>query len=158
MRFIFAADKHSYGIGYQNRLAWHIPEDLQFLRETIGNSPIIAGTKTYLSLPPSLKERTRVLSGQSQKTSWDTYLQENHQDWWVLGGASVYRSLLENPVLSHVAGGIIVWVDFKGTSPAYDCYMADFCQNMTKVFRQTYLKLLADTEAYRVEAAYFERK
>ena len=46
-------------IGKDNRLLWHLPEDMKYFRETTRGRPVIMGRKTWESLP----EKFRPLPG-----------------------------------------------------------------------------------------------
>lgn len=47
---IFACDQNR-GIGKNNDLPWHLPEDLKYFRETTEGSAVIMGRKTWESIP-----------------------------------------------------------------------------------------------------------
>ena len=42
-------------IGVENRLPWHLPEDMKFFRETTRGKPVIMGRKTWESLPDAFR-------------------------------------------------------------------------------------------------------
>lgn len=42
-------------IGIDNRLPWHLPEDMKFFRETTRGKPVIMGRKTWESLPAAFR-------------------------------------------------------------------------------------------------------
>ncbi len=42
-------------IGVDNRLPWHLPEDMKFFRETTRGKPVIMGRKTWESLPDAFR-------------------------------------------------------------------------------------------------------
>ena len=42
-------------IGIENRLPWHLPEDMKFFRETTRGKPVIMGRKTWESLPAAFR-------------------------------------------------------------------------------------------------------
>ncbi|WP_079435640.1 dihydrofolate reductase [Zoogloea sp. LCSB751] len=42
-------------IGIENRLPWHLPEDMKFFRETTRGRPVIMGRKTWESLPNAFR-------------------------------------------------------------------------------------------------------
>ncbi len=50
MNIICAADRN-WGIGKDNRLLDHIPEDMKFFRETTKGKAVIMGKNTFLSFP-----------------------------------------------------------------------------------------------------------
>lgn len=42
---------HTRALGYQNKLLWHLPADLQHFKDATKGHPIIMGSKTWDSLP-----------------------------------------------------------------------------------------------------------
>ncbi len=42
-------------IGIDNRMPWHLPEDMKFFRETTRGKPVIMGRKTWESLPDAFR-------------------------------------------------------------------------------------------------------
>jgi len=68
-------------IGSQNRLLWHIPEDLKRFKAITSGHPVVMGRKTFESLGRPLPDRTNVVI-----TRNDTYNAE---------GAKVVGSLRE---------------------------------------------------------------
>lgn len=64
MRFtgIVAVDRN-YGMGYKNKLPWHIPEDIRLFKKRTLNHPILMGRKTFESIgKPLLKRESIVLT------------------------------------------------------------------------------------------------
>ncbi|MDY0011327.1 MAG: dihydrofolate reductase [Rhodocyclaceae bacterium] len=56
---LIAAVARNGAIGKDNAMLWHLPEDMQFFRETTRGATVIMGRKTWESLP----ERFRPLPG-----------------------------------------------------------------------------------------------
>lgn len=56
MRMIVAVSD-TWGIGYQNELLYHIPDDLKHFRALTEGSEILMGRKTWESLPKELPNR-----------------------------------------------------------------------------------------------------
>lgn len=52
--FIAAASKNNV-IGKDNKLPWHVPEDLKFFKEKTLNQVVLSGRKTFESLPDEFK-------------------------------------------------------------------------------------------------------
>jgi dihydrofolate reductase len=52
---LIAAVARNGVIGDDNRLLWHLPEDMQFFRETTRGHPVIMGRKTWQSLSPRFR-------------------------------------------------------------------------------------------------------
>lgn len=107
MNLIVAIDNEN-GIGKNNNLLTHLPEDMKFFKETTMNSVVIMGRKTLESFPKSepLKNRINIVI-----TNDLTYQKENaiivhsveaaieeakkyNKDIFVIGGASIYKQFL----------------------------------------------------------------
>lgn len=118
---IAAADSH-WGIGYQNRLLFHLKEDMKFFREkTIGNI-VIMGRKTLESLPDAapLPNRTNIVLTRTQAERWKARSRERGQNLliaesmeevrrqierlkgeaFVIGGEEIYQEML--PLASEI--------------------------------------------------------
>lgn len=105
---IIAAMDERGGIGWQNRLPWHLPDDLKrFKKLTMGHT-IIVGRKTYESIGQPLPGRTIVvLSRNKNKLSHQGVLvvgsleaaleicrQAKENEVFVAGGAGVFEAAL----------------------------------------------------------------
>ena len=55
MLSMIAAVARNRVIGNNNRLLWHLPEDMRHFRETTRGKPVIMGRKTWESLPDSFR-------------------------------------------------------------------------------------------------------
>ncbi|WP_374478533.1 dihydrofolate reductase [Zoogloea sp.] len=55
MLALIAACGRGRVIGIDNRLPWHLPEDMKFFRETTRGKPVIMGRKTWESLPDAFR-------------------------------------------------------------------------------------------------------
>ena len=106
MNLIVAVDKN-WAIGKQNKLLYHLPEDLKYFKEKTLNKTIIMGDKTVFSLPGGkvLPNRNTIVM------SLDNIVVENaivvhsvnelfnaikeipEDDIFVCGGASIYKLL-----------------------------------------------------------------
>lgn len=104
---IIVAVSDDWGIGKDNELLWHIPEDLRrFKRLTLGNC-IIMGKRTWESLPkrPLPGRKNIVLTDVPDECidctvtaySIEDALKkcENEQEVFVIGGGSVYRQFMD---------------------------------------------------------------
>lgn len=100
-------------IGHQNRLLWHLPEDLHHFREITFGHPIIMGRKTYDSLPHgALPGRENIVLSHTRTTIEGCrvfpsltealhHLQgRDEEEVFVIGGESVYREAL--PRATHL--------------------------------------------------------
>ncbi|NBS45903.1 MAG: dihydrofolate reductase [Betaproteobacteria bacterium] len=92
-------------IGIDNRMPWHLPEDLAHFRRTTLGAPVIMGRKTWDSLPPKFRPLpgrinvvvTRHPQWQAEGAAVAHSLQQAlalcaaHEVAWVIGGAELYR-------------------------------------------------------------------
>ncbi|WP_373187886.1 dihydrofolate reductase [Halopseudomonas sp.] len=99
-------------IGRNNKLPWHLPEDLKYFRSTTWGKPIVMGRKTFESLGRPLPGRTNIvvsnrhglqIPGASVQQSIDAALQQASrqavldgvEEVMVIGGETLYRQMLE---------------------------------------------------------------
>lgn len=104
LSLIVATDSY-YGIGLDNKLLVHIPEDLKRFKEITSNHKIVMGRKTFESLPKLLPNRHHiVITSQNIKNTNDiTYInniddfiktyENSEEEVFVIGGANVYKQL-----------------------------------------------------------------
>ncbi len=92
-------------IGIDNRMPWHLPEDLAHFRRTTLGAPVIMGRKTWDSLPPKFRPLpgrinvvvTRQPQWQAEGATVAHSLAQAiascaaHEVAWVIGGAELYR-------------------------------------------------------------------
>ncbi len=92
-------------IGKDNRLIWHIPEDLKRFKALTLGHPIVMGRKTFESLPGVLPGRTHyILTGNKDYKAptgvicchsvSELLAHFSGEDAFIIGGASVYQTLL----------------------------------------------------------------
>jgi dihydrofolate reductase len=114
---LIVAVSEDMGIGRDNELLWHIPEDLKrFKRLTMGNN-IIMGKKTWESLPRRpLPGRNNIVLTDNQGESIDSAVTaysisdaldkcNREEEIFVIGGGSVYRQFMpiaDRLYISHV--------------------------------------------------------
>lgn len=103
---IVAVDE-TRAIGKDNRLLWHIPEDLQHFKTLTSGHAVIMGENTYHSIGRPLPNRTNVVVTLDQALelpgclvvhSLDEALtvarEQESEEIFVIGGASIYRQML----------------------------------------------------------------
>ncbi len=108
MNLIVNVDKN-WAIGKGNKLLVSIPQDMKFFRETTTGKVVVMGRKTLESFPGGqpLKNRTNIAltSDKNYKASgavlvhnMEELMEElkkyNQEEIYVIGGESIYRSLL----------------------------------------------------------------
>ena len=95
-------------IGIENRLPWHLPEDMKFFRETTRGKPVIMGRKTWESLPAAFRPlpgRVNIVvsrnpafeaPGASVVASLEAAVAAagDAETAFVIGGAELYRQAL----------------------------------------------------------------
>ncbi len=89
-------------IGKNNKMPWHVPEDLKHFRNiTLGNV-LVMGRKTYESLPGQLDQRdlkivSRSLEGEHVIQDFEAFLKqyaESDEEIFIAGGSEIYRQSL----------------------------------------------------------------
>lgn len=101
---IVATDKKN-GIGIQNKLPWHLPEDLAHFKRTTTGHTVIMGRKTYESIGRPLPNRRNIVL--SKNLNWkapgvETFSSlteiNNLQDdeIFIIGGAQIYELTLKD--------------------------------------------------------------
>lgn len=103
---IIAAVDRRMGIGYQNRLLFHLPNDLKRFKALTTGNTIIMGRKTFESLPKgALPNRRNIVLSTNSKTTCPgaevfPSLKEalkncgEEEKVFIIGGATVYRQAL----------------------------------------------------------------
>lgn len=97
-------------IGDQNRLLWHIKEDMQLFRRVTTGHPVVMGRKTYESLGRPLPNRTNVvISRQALQIEGCRVVHSLEEalalfapseEVFVIGGAQIYDAAL--PLADHL--------------------------------------------------------
>ena len=104
---MIAAVGQNRELGKDNKLLWHLPEDLKFFKEQTMGKPLVMGKKTLDSLPRLLPGRKHlVLTHQKLEPndqimvfhnidSLIEYISTLDQEVMVIGGAQIYKQMLE---------------------------------------------------------------
>ena len=106
MRAIFHADKE-WGIGKANGLMFSLPTDMKFFRETTNGKVVVMGLNTLRSFPNGkpLKNRVNIVLAPEDVQEdvitvhtlgelFEELKKYPSDDVFVIGGASVYRTLI----------------------------------------------------------------
>lgn len=106
--FILAMDENRV-IGKDNKLPWHLPEDLKFFKRVTMGHPIVMGRKTYDSIGKPLPGRENIIITRNVNYRNDDCTVFNHLDdflaysqqkpeeeFFVIGGAEIFNQLLSN--------------------------------------------------------------
>jgi dihydrofolate reductase len=94
-------------IGKDNRLLWHLPNDMKFFKNTTWGMPVIMGRKTYESLGKPLAGRTNIIM--TRDAAWSapgTKVTSNMEEAmqlaaetdakevFVIGGGEIFKQVL----------------------------------------------------------------
>ncbi len=116
MNLIAAVDEN-WAIGKDNHLLVSIPMDQKFFREITVGKVVVMGRKTYESFPngQALSDRTNIVlthnpAYQAKDATVVHSMEELHhtleqypsEDVYVIGGASVYRQLIDECDVAHI--------------------------------------------------------
>jgi len=123
---VIVAHCKNRGIGFKNKIPWHLSSDLKRFKElTIGdgNNAVIMGRNTWLSLgsrdKPLPKRQNIVLTRQikqpiiNRKSTGPYFMpslseaiqhckKEKIEQVWIIGGASLYKSALNNVNINNI--------------------------------------------------------
>ena len=108
MLSIIAAISENYVIGKENKLLWHLPEDLKRFKELTTGHTIIMGRKTFESLGKILPNRKHIVITRDENykienenveivndiNEIDRYVNSNEENF-VIGGAIIYSQLIK---------------------------------------------------------------
>ncbi len=99
-------------IGCENRLPWHLPEDLKYFKATTMGKPIIMGRKTYESIGRPLPGRANIVVTRQQTWQAPEGVMVAHDlsealaiaegaakdadEVMVIGGAEIYRASINH--------------------------------------------------------------
>ena len=108
---IIAAVSKNRVIGNENRLPWHLPEDLKHFKQLTLGKPIIMGRKTYESIGKPLPGRHNIIVTRDKKFTADgctvVHSLEDAinagkpaEEVMIIGGATIYEQAL--PMSQHL--------------------------------------------------------
>lgn len=110
-RIIVAINKNN-GIGINNKLAWHLPEDLRWFKHLTQKTTIVMGRNTFDSLGRPLPDRTNVVISRTLQPFDNVIvcrsLEEAFEKFptcFVIGGEQIYRQaigMVDEMIITHV--------------------------------------------------------
>ncbi len=123
-------------IGVENRLPWHIPEDLKRFKKITSGHPIIMGRKTFESIGRPLPNRTNIVVTRNREyraegTVSCFSLQEalewasrapGSEEVCVIGGSEIFQQAM--PIADRIYLTVVRW-PFEG-----DAYFPPFEENL----------------------------
>jgi dihydrofolate reductase len=103
---IIVAVAENNAIGKDNKLLWHLSEDLKRFKRLTSGNPVIMGKNTYFSLPvrPLPKRKNIVITDVPGEQIDDCTMaysiedaiekMDNEKENFIIGGASIYRQFM----------------------------------------------------------------
>lgn len=94
-------------IGKDNKLLWHIPDDLKFFKEKTLNKNIVMGRKTLESIGEKLKDRKYIVLTRSDLEDENievfhsfyellSFIRDNiEEEYMIIGGESIYKGFID---------------------------------------------------------------
>ena len=104
LTIIVAIDQQN-GIGKDNQLLWHLPNDLKFFKKVTSGNTIIMGRKTYESIGKPLPNRRNIVISRNQDLQiegvevFDNITSainacKNEEEVFIIGGGEIYKQAL----------------------------------------------------------------
>ena len=106
------------GIGKNNDLMWHLPNDMRFFKDTTEEQIVIMGRKNYDSIPEKyrpLRNRLNVILTRNESFEAEDcevfhslddalfhYKDETERTVFIIGGGQVYRQVMEDDVIDEM--------------------------------------------------------
>lgn len=99
-KIIIVAVSDNWVIGKDNKMPWHIKEDLKYFKENTSGHPIIMGANTYKSIGKPLPNRTNIVVSHKYfdgvinvSSLEDAYKEAEKVDTqcFIIGGAQLYN-------------------------------------------------------------------
>lgn len=107
MLSIIAAVNESYIIGKDNKLPWHIPDDLKRFKKLTTGKTIVMGRKTFESLPGVLPNRKHIIITENMNYTYDNdnveivhnikdilKYKDCKDEIFIIGGGKIYAEFL----------------------------------------------------------------
>lgn len=154
IKLIWAMDKNNL-IGKDNKIPWHVKEDLLYYKKQTAGQTVFMGLSTYYSLKGYYKAKP-LPYGKMYVASLDdvslpdaivvkdavSFLKECNEDLFVVGGASIYKLALPYADMLYIS---IIKGDYEG-----DAYFP-------KIDYESY-ELISSEELERVTFNIYKRK
>lgn len=128
-------------IGKDNKLLWHLPNDMKFFKNTTWGMPVIMGRKTYESLGKPLAGRTNIIMTRDKDwsangTQTASNLEEalkvaadtDAKEAYIIGGGEIFKQAL--PLASKI------YLTRVHASPEGDAFFPSFNQSEWNLLSQ----------------------
>ena len=111
---IIVAVSENDAIGKDNKLLFHLKEDMQNFKKLTTSNVVIMGRKTYESIGKPLKDRINIVISRSDNKDegnliWVLSLEEAmkkakeyEKDIYIIGGGSIYKEALEKDIVDKI--------------------------------------------------------
>lgn len=104
INMIWAMDKNNL-VGIDDKIPWHIKEDLLYYKSKTNGQTVLMGDATYYSLKGYYKtkplpygkiyvatiDKSLVINGVEMIYDLTEFLKNNKEELWVVGGATIYK-------------------------------------------------------------------
>lgn len=138
MLSIIAAIGDNRELGKDNKLLWHIPEDLKRFKTLTAGHTVIMGRKTYESIGKPLPNRTNIVITKDNTFTApgciithsleEAIKQSSDTETFIIGGASIYQQAIDRADKLYLT-------KVKGTFDA-DTYFPDYSRFSTVVSKE----------------------
>jgi dihydrofolate reductase len=124
------------GIGKNNDLMWHLPNDMKFFKETTQNQIVVMGRKNYDSIPEKyrpLSNRLNVVLTRnsdfqapgcevfsSLESCLEYFKNETERTVFIIGGGEIYKMALESKRIDEM------FITFINKKYGADTFFPDF--------------------------------
>lgn len=138
---IIVAIGNNNEIGKNNKLLWHIPEDLKKFKEITYGKTVVMGRNTYESIGKPLPNRHNIVLSKDLKLFSNNYnkkleicdnfseivkkYENSDEEIFIIGGAQVYKKALESGIVEKLYISHIEFSDNETDTyfPEIDCSM-----------------------------------
>ena len=130
-------------IGKNNKLLWHIPEDLKKFKKTTLGKTVVMGRNTYESIGKPLPNRYNIVLTKNLKSFPNNFNEKleicdvfskivekyknSDEEVFIIGGAQVYKKSLELEIIEKL---YISYIDFSDNEA--DVYFPEIDYNVWK--------------------------
>lgn len=131
------------GIGRNNDLMWHLPEDMKFFKEKTSGQIVVMGRKNYDSIPERfrpLPNRENVVLTRNTDFEADgckvfhslneclvAYEDETERTVFIIGGGEIYRLALEHEAVDEM------YITYVDKAYGADTFFPEFDENNWQV-------------------------
>ena len=112
---LVVAAANNNAIGKDNKLLWHMPNDMKYFKNVTWGMPVVMGRKTFEALGKALRGRKNIVLTQQEgwkaegvvavKTFEDAKFlvkQMDMKEMMVIGGGEIYRSTIDKADRIHI--------------------------------------------------------